>query len=145
MGESIVKNKIRERLNEKFKEFPKDEYTLKLKRMMLKRLTQQYELAIKGGGDEETVWQNIEGSIENYSDVLQMMNEAELALYEKEGKTSHKILKTVFRSIFLWIVLFSLYFFLSMTFDIWTFSWLIFLLGIVCQCYIIFRLFTPKL
>lgn len=141
----VVKNQIREQLNENFKVLPKDTYTLKLKRVMTNRLSTQYDLAIKGGGDVETVTENINRTIENYGDVLEMMKESGLILAEKEGQTSHRVLRIVFRSIFLWVILFSLYFVISVAFKIWTFSWIIFLFGAVGQCYIIFKLFTPKL
>lgn len=141
----VVKNQIREQLNENFKVLPKDTYTLKLKRVMTNRLSTQYDLAIKGGGDVETVTENINRTIENYGDVLEMMKESGLILAEKEGQTSHRVLRIVFRSIFLWVILFSLYFMISVAFKIWTFSWIIFLFGAVGQCYIIFKLFTPKL
>lgn len=140
-----MKNQIREQLNENFKVLPKDTYTLKLKRVMTNRLSTQYDLAIKGGGDVETVTENINRTIENYGDVLEMMKESGLILAEKEGQTSHRVLRIVFRSIFLWVILFSLYFVISVAFKIWTFSWIIFLFGAVGQCYIIFKLFTPKL
>ena len=132
-------------LNEKFTGLSRDEYTLKLKRMMIERLTKQYELAIKGGGDEKIVMDQVQEAIEHYKDAIQMIEEADLCLYGKEGKPTHKILKTIFRSIFLWVMVFSLFFLISIVFEIWSISWILFLFGVVLQCYIIFRLFTPKL
>lgn len=140
-----MKERIREQLNENFRVLPKDTNTLKLKRIMTDRLSKQYNLAIKGGGDVEIVTKNVEQTMEHYGEVLQMVRDADLAVMEKEGQTTHRILRTVFRSIFLWVVLLSLYFVVSIVFEIWAFSWIIFLFGIVGECYIIFKLFTPRL
>lgn len=140
-----MKNQIREQLNERFKVLPKDTNTLKLKRTMIDHLSKQYDLAMKGGGDAATVTENINLTIEHYGEALQMIKEADLALLEQEGQTSHKILRTIFRSIFLWVVVFSFYFIVSVAFNLWIFSWMIFLFGAVFQCYIIFKLFAPRL